>query len=284
MANCKNDKVLNDDCADPKRISVVTPVYNRQDVMHRSLQSSLSLVQSGAFFELVVVDDGSSDGTLHEIESKYADEINSGQLKLIKLQHNAGVSAAKNAGAMAANGDWIVFMDSDDWFVVDSIPSMLSLMQQQHNSAVLFFRCQDQLKAELIGRPMSAQHLTIRQMVNSGTPGECLPVVKRDSILRHPYPSELRGSEGLSYLAMLSAGDSIFLSDLIVREYQDVADNRLSSPSGLRKRAPYLVKHNLRMMKYWRAATFSTCMGWVLRVGYYSYWSIQQFVQRFFNR
>lgn len=284
MADYINDCVLNEDGCTPVRISVVTPVYNRKDVMHRSLRSSLHFVQSGEFLELVVVDDGSSDGSLHEIESQYADVIQSGQLKLIKLAQNVGVSAAKNAGALASQGDWIIFMDSDDWFVSGSVQAMLRLIRQSSDCAVLFFRCQDQLKSELIGRPMAAQRLTIQQMVNNGTPGECLPVVKRDSVLSHPYPAELRGSEGLSYLAMLSSGQKIFLSDLIVREYQDIADNRLSSPAGLRKRSPYLVRHNLRMLKYWKSATISTQIGWCIRISYYSFWSVQQFLQRLMNR
>ena len=268
----------------PLSLSVVTPVYNRQDVMHRSLCSSLQLVQSGIATELVVVDDGSSDHSVQEIETQYADFISSGQLKLISLQKNGGVSAAKNAGAAAASGDWIIFMDSDDWFVAGAVQQMLMQIRQHQDCAVLFFRCQDQLKAELIGRPMTAQLLTIRQMINNGTPGECLPVVKRSSILRHPYPAELRGSEGLSYLAMLNSGQTIFLSELVVREYQDSAENRLSSPSGLRKRSPYLVRHNLRLLRYWKFATVATLAGWCLRIGYYSFWSLQQFLQRYLMR
>lgn len=249
--------------------SVVTPVYNRSSLMHRSLQSSLALIAAGFFSELVVVDDGSTDDSVAVIRRQYAQAIAEGTLRLIELGVNQGVAAAKNAGAQAATGDWLIFMDSDDWFVDAQVPAMLQNMQQKHAADVFFFRCRDQQSRALIGRPMSARELSLADMLNGGTPGECLPVVRRSVILQHLYPAALRGSEGLSYLAMLKAGFRIHLSELVVREYDDISTERLSSPAGLKKRARFLFLHNVQMLKYWRHARLSTLCGWLARLGYY---------------
>jgi glycosyltransferase involved in cell wall biosynthesis len=89
-------------------ISVVIPVYNREGFIARAIDSVLS--QTLKPLEIIVVDDGSSDGTV-DILAAYHDKI-----KVIR-QENAGVSAARNSGIKAAKGEWICLLDSDDvWY------------------------------------------------------------------------------------------------------------------------------------------------------------------------
>lgn len=255
-------------------ISIVTPVFNRATLMHKSLQSSLALVNAGIATELVVVDDASTDDTVAQLRQYYSAEINDGRIKFSVLPENLGVAGAKNAGAALAGGDWIIFMDSDDWFVADTISSMLDVLRTFQQYDVVFFRCRDQRLHQLIGESVPAKDIRIRELLNGGTPGECLPVVKRRSILAQPYPTKLRGSEGLTYLQILKNGGRIHLSDLVVREYEDMAVDRLSSRQGLRKRAGLLCQHNICLLRYWRYARFKTMLGWFARIGYYGCWSV----------
>lgn len=87
------------------RISVVIPTFNRAETIGEALESVLS--QSSPADEVIVVDDGSSDGTA-EVLARYGDRI-----ELLR-QKNAGVSAARNAGVASAKGEWVAFLDSDD--------------------------------------------------------------------------------------------------------------------------------------------------------------------------
>ncbi|MBD2165771.1 glycosyltransferase family 2 protein [Calothrix membranacea FACHB-236] len=87
-------------------ISVVIPTYNRKHIIDRALNSVLS--QTLLPQEIIVVDDGSTDGTGEWIESNY---IN---VTLIKLPQNRGASYARNMGILASTGDYIAFLDSDD--------------------------------------------------------------------------------------------------------------------------------------------------------------------------
>ena len=88
------------------RFSVIIPLYNKRSEIRRAIQSALS--QSYAPFEIIVVDDGSTDGSADEVESIQSDIV-----RLIR-QQNAGETAARNRGMSEASGDWFALLDADD--------------------------------------------------------------------------------------------------------------------------------------------------------------------------
>lgn len=92
--------------------SVIIPAYNSAATVGRAIESVLG--QTCPPLELIVVDDGSTDGTREEI-ARFGDRVQ------YLHQANAGVSAARNAGAKAARGDWLAFLDADDWYYPDRL-------------------------------------------------------------------------------------------------------------------------------------------------------------------
>ncbi len=100
------------------KYSVVIPLYNKEKYIARAIESVLA--QTHTDFELIVIDDGSTDGGAAAAEA-YADA----RLRVIR-QNNAGVSAARNTGIAAACCDYIGFLDADDAWM----PGFLSSMQQ----------------------------------------------------------------------------------------------------------------------------------------------------------
>ena len=90
-------------------ISIIVPVYNAEKYLRRCIDSILS--QSFTDFELILIDDGSTDLS-PQICDEYASRDN--RIKLI-YKKNAGVSAARNDGLDIAQGEFITFVDSDDW-------------------------------------------------------------------------------------------------------------------------------------------------------------------------
>ncbi|MBW8371330.1 MAG: glycosyltransferase family 2 protein [Thiobacillus sp.] len=94
------------------RFSVVIPAFNAAATLARAIESVQA--QSWPVHEIIVVDDGSTDATA-EVARRFA-----GAVRLIR-QTNSGVSVARNAGAAAATGDWLAFLDADDWYAEDRI-------------------------------------------------------------------------------------------------------------------------------------------------------------------
>jgi glycosyltransferase involved in cell wall biosynthesis len=91
-------------------ISVVIPAFNLVGVIGTTLRTVLA--QTVLPDEVIVVDDGSSDGTVEEIEAA-AEQFPAGVMRIVHGSH-CGPGAARNQGMAAANGDWIAFLDGDD--------------------------------------------------------------------------------------------------------------------------------------------------------------------------
>lgn len=103
------------------RFSVIIPAYNSETTLACAIDSVLA--QSYPAHEIIVIDDGSSDGT-SGIAARYG-----AKLRYIR-QDNAGVSSARNHGAQAATGDWLAFLDADDWYYPDRLRLHAEWIQQ----------------------------------------------------------------------------------------------------------------------------------------------------------
>jgi len=96
------------------KVSVILPVHNRADVLPRAIESVLG--QELRDFELVVIDDGSTDGSA-EVAELFGDE----RIRLIRLDRNRGGNVARNEGIRAACAPLIAFLDSDDRYFPDKL-------------------------------------------------------------------------------------------------------------------------------------------------------------------
>ena len=109
--------------------SIIIPLYNKAAYIEKALQSVLS--QTFKEFELIVVDDGSTDNSL-EIVQKFKNS----KVQIIE-QANSGVSTARNNGVRLAKYDYIAFLDADDWWAPDFLLEMKDLITD-FPEAVLF--------------------------------------------------------------------------------------------------------------------------------------------------
>ena len=106
------------------KISVIIPLYNKEAIIERSLQSVLS--QDYDDFEVVIVNDGSTDRSMDIVRS-----IQDPRLVLIE-QENGGPSKARNTGVKNAKGDWIVFLDADDELLPGALRSFSNIIKTHH--------------------------------------------------------------------------------------------------------------------------------------------------------
>ena len=116
------------------KVSLIIPVYNTGEKLHRCLDSILA--QSYQDYECIVVDDGSTDDSSTIID-EYA--IRDARLKVVHKE-NGGVSSARNYGLNIANGEWLVFIDSDDFLMPDHIASLMDAATDDVDLVMTGFR------------------------------------------------------------------------------------------------------------------------------------------------
>jgi glycosyltransferase involved in cell wall biosynthesis len=104
------------------RVSVIIPTYNRAALVREAVASVLA--QSFREFEVVVVDDGSSDHTVEAL-APYAEQV-----RLRRRESRGGVSAARNTGIAAARGEWLAFLDSDDLWLPEKLARQMAYLAE----------------------------------------------------------------------------------------------------------------------------------------------------------
>ena len=97
------------------RISVVIPTYNNGPLVRRAVRSALA--QTRPPYEVIVVDDGSTDGTAERLKAEFPDQIT------YHWQPNGGPSRARNTGVKLSTGDWVAFLDADDEWAPEKLES-----------------------------------------------------------------------------------------------------------------------------------------------------------------
>lgn len=199
-------------------ISVVIPLYNKEASISQSLGSVLS--QSYDDFEVVIVDDGSTDGSVSIVES-----INDPHIRLIK-QENGGPSKARNTGVRNAKGEWIIFLDADD----ELLPTALEYFRT---------KIQENPKTEFLCAPfymMYKDKNTLSHPYKNGVVdnpyrshclGQLLPrtgafICKRELCLCQPFNEEIRRFEDLEWLYRIYKDIPVYTcSKSVLKNYLD---------------------------------------------------------------
>ncbi len=114
-------------------ISVVVPLYNKEKSVEVTLQSVLA--QTYTDYEIIIVDDGSTDNSMNVIRKRIS-ELENERVRIIH-QENAGVSAARNKGMLEAKGEYIAFLDADDLWDKEYLAEQVKLIQD-FADAVMF--------------------------------------------------------------------------------------------------------------------------------------------------
>lgn len=104
-----------------KQLSIIVPVYNVEKYIHKCIDSLYHQGLSDDCFEVIVVNDGTKDASM-DIVSSFANQHSN---IIIINQENQGLSLARNSGLAHAQGDYVLFVDSDDFLVDNSLSVLL---------------------------------------------------------------------------------------------------------------------------------------------------------------
>ena len=108
------------------RFSIIVPLYNKADYVRKALESILT--QSYTNYEVVIIDDESTDNSL-SIVNDFVKTVESGKWK-VESQPNSGVAAARNNGVAKSKGEFVCFLDADDWWEPTWLEEMDRLIRE----------------------------------------------------------------------------------------------------------------------------------------------------------
>ena len=223
--------------SDQVAVSVVIPVYNNEGTIAAAVESALAQ-RFEAGFEVIVVNDGSTDGTRAEL-AKFGDRIR------VIDQGNLGVSAARNAGIAAAAGEYIALLDGDDTWTEEKLAKTVPVLDKNPACVAVF---SDGMEVDSAGRVITPYYVgpgydhspTLDEMLDRPWPmlvGSI--VIRRETILAiggfsEEFKAEHWGGEDLfAFLLMRERGEIMYVPEVLVRrrlrEFRAHFANRLRS-------------------------------------------------------
>jgi glycosyltransferase involved in cell wall biosynthesis len=203
--------------------SIILPVYNREKFIARCLASVFA--QDFTDFEIVLVDDGSSDGSLRRA-CAYADP----RLHVLAHERNRGVGPARNTGIAAALGEWLVFLDSDDELVAGALAHIHEIARKSPPDVhAHWFRCRlddGRLSPDPMPREEYWDYRGFIRFLDEtrGRSGDMIRAVRRECFRNVRYPDS-RMFEDKFHLDFARRYRSRAHAD-VLRLYHQDADNR----------------------------------------------------------
>jgi len=233
-------------------VSIIVPVYNVDQYLGRSVESMLN--QNYGNIEIILVDDGSKDRS-GEIADEYAKTYE----RVISIrQNNQGVSVARNIGMDIAKGEYITFVDPDDYLELDAIEVMVSLLEE-HGVDIVRTRCQAYRNDRKISNDYSVEkglfegdslkNLAYRSALHyapEAIDSCCWLLLVRKSLIDE---FDIRFSEGIVimqdtwfYVDLLRVAGSLYSDDSITYNYMINDNGTVSSKSRFVEKIDSIVK------------------------------------------
>lgn len=228
------------------KVSVIIPVYNSKDYIATCVDSIRN--QTFREVEIILIEDGSTDGTRAVCENLAAEDA---RIQLI-CQQNAGPAAARNRGLRAAHGEWVAFVDADDWLEADCIAKAYRVAAENQADIVLWNmqneyptgRIQKDipLTGEIrifekdgmpeIERMMLTEHVERKASFVNMT-GPCCKLIRKSITEACFFPENLDSGEDACFIYQVvkNCGKLVYISDVFYHRIilQDSLSNRFDA-------------------------------------------------------
>jgi len=219
-------------------ISVVIPLYNKQLSIKSTIQSVLN--QTYRDFEIIIVDDGSTDDS-----AKVVENISDNRIRLIS-QPNQGVSAARNCGIKMANNQWIAFLDGDDLWKdnhLDEINKMMTVFPNE-KVYVTSFEYSDARKTfrHLRKKPIYKIENYFKQAAQESLMWTSIVLINKDCFKKVGcFNIKLNRGEDTDLWVRLARNYNIVKSSVITATYRVEAENRTTLSKDLESTYIYYI-------------------------------------------
>lgn len=192
------------------KYSVIMPAYNAEKAINKSIESIIA--QSYKNWELIIVNDGSTDGTLKLVETYVELDV---RIKVITIS-NSGPGLARNTGIKAANGDYILFIDSDDYYDYNYLSNLEKVNQHEPKDIIFVDFINETSDGVEYGRSniyslndSSKFEILCMQMTGRMPWGPVVKAIKREIIDGCIFSSFDVGEEAIFSFDVLSKSQSI---------------------------------------------------------------------------
>ncbi len=193
-------------------VSIIMPCYNAEQYIRDSINSVLN--QTHQCFELIIVDDLSTDNSINIINS-FADS----RIKLIQLTKNGGAGIARNTGIEAAQGRFIAFLDSDDLWRPNKLKTQLEYMIKEGHSLsyTQYQKFTQEGKGKLVIPPNT---VTYNELLYCNVIG-CLTAIYDTKILGKQFMPLIRKRQDMGlWLKILSQCDKAYCCPQVLADYR----------------------------------------------------------------
>lgn len=213
------------------RLSVIIPAYNSSETIAATIQSVLNQIYLPDATEIIVVDDGSTDDTV-EIVQNLKFQGNDVEIKLIS-QMNQGVSAARNTGIKVANGDWIMFLDSDDIWLPQKVQIQMSTVRDNGDIDFLGGNTSpNPTKIPFVGKLKYLHKISPKMLLLKWVPQTSTVLVKKSVLISlGGYDETMRYAEDGDLYLRIAEKFNFFFQQVQLVEYGD--GKRMFGESGL---------------------------------------------------
>jgi glycosyltransferase involved in cell wall biosynthesis len=208
-------------------VSVVIPVYNRPTAVRRAIDSVLS--QTYRHFEMVVVDDASTDGTPVAVQA-----VSEPRVRLVRHETRLGGSAARNTGIRAGSAPFVAFLDSDDEWLPAKLERQLELFSKGGDRLGLVYTGTLQVTGSGARREVipARHHNMARELLTRNVIGETSVGMVRRTVLDEVgvFDESLPSSQDLDlWLRIANRFETDFVPEALVRTTKLNVGERISS-------------------------------------------------------
>jgi teichuronic acid biosynthesis glycosyltransferase TuaG len=201
------------------------PAYNAEKTIEFAISSDLA--QTHKDWELIVIDDGSTDKTVAILSELAATDS---RIRFLQNENNKGVSYTRNRAVELAEGEWIAFLDSDDLWRENKLRVQLELAKEKDADIVYCSyammdergckRCDD----FLVPRKTDLKSMLVRSVISCST-----VLLSRQVALDHPFPTGYYHEDYALWLQLLQQGHQAFGTDQVLADYRVLAHSRASN-------------------------------------------------------
>lgn len=200
------------------RFSIIIPLYNKAEYINKTILSILN--QTYTDFEIIIVDDGSTDNSL-----EIANSIKDKRIKVFS-KLNEGVSATRNYGIEKANYQYIAFIDADDWWHPNFLAKIKELIETYPNArmfATSYAEVSNQKEKASINHNLLPKGRQILDYINTFSKTYISPIWTSAVVIEHSILRDLKFNE------KIATGEDILLWIQIATKYQIAYNNEILS-------------------------------------------------------